>query len=174
MKYSSHPLADGHVNEFNALCPLNEFRVYAPDQINSGLLQSVPQGLWDKSDNLLLMSSGSAVATAYCMINCSRFDDRANEIDQEPIFFAHYGGEPRLDRIIIHHGDWPGRTIPVPPDFHSYLTTSGLGNYYPLSNLPTSTAGPIIELAGLSHIAAFDKGVQKIIQMANEEAKKEE
>lgn len=167
-RYSYFDLKQDHIDGFNQLCPLNEFRIYAPAKIEENLLEIVPTGLWEKSDNLFLMSSGSTVATAYCMVNCSRYDSKANAIDQEPILFAHVGGAPRLTGIIIHHGNWEGRTQPVPSDFQTYLRNSGLGNYYPMADLPTSTSGPINHIKSVSQIGAFDKGVQRIIQKAKE------
>lgn len=170
-KYSYFDLSDDHVNEFNQLCPLNEYRILAPVEVEKCLSGIVPDGLWEKTDSLFLMSSGSALATAYCMVNCNRYDFKADAIDQEPILFAQNCSEPRLKGIIIHHGNWNGRTESVHPDFHTYLESSGIGNYYPLADLPSTTSGSISTLTSVSQIGAFDKGVKKIIRMASEESK---
>lgn len=164
MRYSYIDLSAQHVEEFDQFCPLNEYRTIQPAQIPNDLLSIVPGGLWEKSDSLFLMSSGSAVATAYCMINCNRWDFKASAIDQEPIFFAHVGGDPKLNGIVVHHGNWNGRTTPVPPDFHSYLMSSGLGNYYPISSVPSTTSGSITSLTHNTQHEAFDVGLKKIIE----------
>lgn len=167
-EYSHFDLEQDDIDGFKQLCPLNEFRILAPARIEKDALRIVPDGLWDKSDNLFLMSSGSATATAYCMVNCSRYDNNASAIDHEPILFAHVGGTPRLNGIIVHHGNWKGRTQPVPSDFETYLENTGLGNHYPMAGLPTSKSGPIEIIKSVSQIGAFDKGVRRIVQMATE------
>lgn len=169
-KYSYIELIEKHVNEFDSFCPRNEYRIIQPANVSQSLLSIVPNGLWEKSDSLFLMSSGSAGATAYCMINCNRWDSQANAIDQEPIFFAHVGGEPQLNGIIVHHGNWPGRTTPVPPEFHPYLMSSGLGKYYPISSIPGTISGSIETLTNTSQHGAFDTGLKKIIRIAEHES----
>jgi len=169
-EYSYIDLVKEHVEEFASLCPLNQYCTIQPAQVPQSLLSIVPNGLWEKSDSLFLMSSGSALATAYCMINCNRWDSPANAIDQEPIFFAHIGGEPTLNGIIVHHGNWPGRTTPVPPEFHPYLIASGLGNYYPISSNPGTISGSITTLSHTSQHGAFDAGLKEIIRLTEHES----
>lgn len=169
-KYSYIDLSAEHIEQFNQQCPLNEYRVVRPSDLSQGLLKIVPNGLWAKTDSLFLMSSGSAVATAYCMINCNRWDFKASAIDQEPIFFATFGGNPRLDAMVLHHGDWPGRTTVVPQEFFNYLQSSGLGNYYPISSIPATMSGSIFDLSNTAQSGAFDAGVKRIIKLAEERA----
>lgn len=167
-EYSYLNLSEEHVDQFNYQCPLNEYRVIKPSDLSQDLLSIVPNGLWEKTDSLFLMSSGSAVATAYCMINCNRWDFRASAIDQEPILFAHIGGTPRLDGIVVHHGNWPGRTTEVPPEFYPYLDSSGLGNHFPIASIPGTMSGSITDLTHTAQRGAFEAGVQRIIKLAEE------
>ena len=151
------------IKAFRHINPANEFRILAPAQVEQSLFRIVPSGLWAKTDSLFIMSSGNATGTAYCMINCSRYDSNVKAIDQEPIFFAYIGNQPICSGIIIHHGKWKDRTTKLPDEFQNYLLTSGLGNYYPIKDFPVSTSGPITEIKCASIHGAFETGVKRII-----------
>lgn len=164
-EFSYLNLTPKYVKEFNKLCPLNEYRVLEPASIPNEMLNLVPTGLWKKTDSLFLMSSGSAIATAYGMINCNRWDFKASAIDQEPIFFAHIGGSPVLDGIVIHHGNWPGRTTQVPPTFQAYLVSSGIGNHFPISSTPSTLSGSILTLGDTPQRGAFAAGLERVMKL---------
>jgi len=63
---------------------------------------------------------------------------------------------------MIHHGDWENRTTNPPQQFWDHLIVSGIGNYYPLSELPSKTSGRIQELNVDSQSQAFEKLIETL------------
>ncbi|GBE29063.1 hypothetical protein BMS3Bbin04_00071 [bacterium BMS3Bbin04] len=135
------------------LCPLNTWKIVSPDQLPTG---SFPQPLLDKCDSVFVMTSGSDEGVAYCMANANRIDERAYAIDQQPFGLAFIGESPAPSGCLMHHGDWDGRTTPYPSGFESYISSSGIQDYYPLSELPAEASGSIQRLRIESQQEAFE------------------
>jgi hypothetical protein len=93
----------------------------------------LPAGLLAKADSVLMVASGTPQGTVVWMANVHRVDHKASGIDQEP-----FG--------IVFHGDTP----------------SGIGNCYPFSGLPGTTAGPISDLTIPSQHDAFGELVNQL------------
>jgi hypothetical protein len=139
-------------SQWKALCSDGYFRV-ADQSLLSGLL---PNGLLAKTHNALLMSSASAgSALTVFVANLNRVDAPASAIDHHPYImvfdhrtFAASGG-------FVEHGNWTGRSDLPGPDFFSAIAASGIGAHYPISRMPSASAGLLSELDVDSQNAAF-------------------
>jgi hypothetical protein len=129
--------------EWEALCPVNDFRVISP----RALPTVVPADLLAKADSVLVLASGTACGTVFYMANVHRVDARSQAIDQEPFGFAFVGNSPTVSGCLIHHGRWYDRSATPPQVFWDALAASGIGNCTPFSQLPANAAG---------HISAVD------------------
>lgn len=109
------------------------------------------------------MASGSTEGTAYCMVNVMRADPNDYAIDQQPFGLAFVGPQAYPSGCLVHHGDWPGRTVRYPPvDFSDRILNRGLGLHYPVVELPVKPSGSIHELVVESQHKAFNTVVFKI------------
>lgn len=138
------------------VCPENTWRILKPEDIPDN---PVPQDFWDKCDSVFVMVSGSEDGLAFCMANANRIDEKNPEIDQQPFCLAFLGDDPAPSGILIHHGDWKERSIPIPNDFYSYFRSSGIQEYYPLSQLPQNSSGSIDDLNIQGQHDAIWKGI---------------
>ena len=90
------------------------------------------------------------------MANINRVDNATSHVDQEPFGIAFVGSEPRGSGCFIHHGTWTGRTTKPPEGFWQTISSSGLANSYPISELPAKPAGRREELGIQSQRRAFE------------------
>lgn len=151
-KYDWFDMSNQNRKEWEDLCPVNEFRIVKPDQLPSVL----PKSLTSKFDSVFILASGSADDTiVYYMINGNRVDYKVGQIDQQPLGLAFVGPDPIPSGCLIQHGDWEGRSTIPPDEFWYYLTESGIGNLYPISELPPRNSGSIKELKSQSQWDAF-------------------
>jgi hypothetical protein len=149
--------------DWEALCPVNEFRVIRPDQVPT----IVPFDLVRKADSVLLVASGSASGTVFYMANVNRVEAGVLAVDQQPFALAFVGSAPTVSGCLIHHGRWDDRTTNPPEAFWRALTASGLGNCTPFSELPGKHAGSISELRVTSHSRAFEISIGKLKQFVD-------
>ncbi|MBU0479124.1 hypothetical protein KKC91_11225 [bacterium] len=142
--------------DFISLCPLNEYRVTAPNSLSKWL----PSSLLNKCNNVVVMASGSQLHNSVFVANCSRLD--GTELDQNPyiIWFDHHNHTTTGG--FIHHGGWQRRTVPLEPAFLSAIESSGIMAYYPYSEFPVATAGNLADLKVASHRDAFWNSVRVI------------
>ncbi len=129
------------------LCPVNEYRVVTPDEIPSGI---IAPGLLAKTHSVLILCSGTSSGRIYAMMNFNRIDD--GEVDQMPYVMAFDSNESIPSGVLIQHGNYSGRTTPLPQDFYPYIAASGT---YPLQEMPTSQSGSIYDLKIGSQEDAF-------------------
>lgn len=129
------------------LCPVGEYRVVTPEEIPSGIISL---GLLAKTHNVLVLCSGTSSGRVYAMMNFNRID--GGEIDQMPYAMAFDGNESIPSGVLIQHGNYSGRTTPLPEDFYPYVAASGT---YPLQEMPTSHSGSIYDLKIGSQEKAF-------------------
>lgn len=143
---------------WDQLCPPGEFRIVSPNSIPP----IVPRELLAKADSVLVVASGSPEGQILYMANVHRVDSRAGAVDQEPFGLVFHGSSPGSAGCLLHHGSWTGRTTKPPPDFWQALTSSGIGNCYPIKELPSKTAGPITDLNVPSQHDAFRALVSRL------------
>ncbi len=132
------------------------------------LFPNYPQMLLDRSDSILLVASDSPSGTTYYMVNIHRVDDRDLAIDQEPFGLAFFADEPAPSGCFIHHGNWFGRTTYPPQEFWRHIVESGIGNCYPISELPQKPFGRLEELNIQSQEEAFRVVVEKMRETVGE------
>lgn len=152
MQYSWFDISAEVAEAWFDWCPPGEYRYSSPHELPDQIL---PQALKDKCDSVLVLASGSGNGTAYYMVNLNRADFKAGEIDQMPLGVAFIGQTPIPSGCLIQHGNWINRTTPMPDDFLDYVTASGLGNCYPLQELPNEPRGSIADLNIDSHEEAL-------------------
>lgn len=153
MKHSWVPIDNEKRSAWEALCPVGEYRVLqaedVPDVISPGLIE--------KGHSFLMIASGSTTGTAYYMVNVNRIDIAAGAIDQEPFGIAFVGDNPAYSGCYIHHGNWPGRTRPIPSGFISGVSGSTLACCYSVTSIPDLPAGKIQDLKVSSQQDAFQE-----------------
>jgi len=160
MKLDWFRVSDRDAAVYRELCPANEFRVIKPAQLPGPL----PTDLTNKYDSVVLLASGLSTGGVCYMINGHRVDQPVNAIDQMPFGFIDISGQAPSSGCLIQHGDWPERTSDPPPEFWAHVNASGLGNCYPISQLPTQKSGTTAELKIESQYNAFNKLVGKLSQ----------
>jgi hypothetical protein len=158
-KYSYFNTSAQDRETWEKLCPTNEFRRLPPSEL-SGLL---PAGLLAKADSVFMVASGSPQGSVVWMANVHRVDQKASGVDQEPFGIVFHGLTAAQSGVLIHHGNWPGRTeSPTPPEFWPAVAASGIGNCFPLAQVPDKSAGPISELNVQSQHDAFGALLQQL------------
>lgn len=167
-RYDWFDISKQQREEWEKLCPVNEFRVIKSLDLPSVL----PKSLTDKFDSVFVMASGSMNNTVvYYMANGNRVDFKAGQIDQQPFGLAFVGPDPIPSGSLVQHGDWEERSTTPPEEFWHYVSVSGLGNSYPLSELPTNNSGSIGDLKIQSQKGAFDDLVTQLRQSTDLSAK---
>lgn len=131
----------------NKLCPVGEYKVVTPEEIPSGIISP---GLLAKTHNVLILCSGTSSGRVYTMMNFNRID--GEEIDQMPYAMAFDENESIPSGVLIQHGNYSGRTTPLPSDFYPYIAASGT---YPLLEMPANSSGSIYDLKIGSQEDAF-------------------
>lgn len=173
-KYDWFNISDQQREQWEKLCPPNEYRVKMP----SDLPEILPKSLTDKYANVLVLASGSVDnTTVYYMANGNRIDYKAAQIDQQPFGLAFVGNSPIPSGVLIQHGDWEDRSVTPPLEFWRSVTASGLNTVCPFSEMPTNDSGKLSDFKIQSHIDAFNDLVSKLRESAdglNEPAGKEE
>ncbi len=141
MKLQWYSPSGQNFTEWNSLCNLQQFCLRKPSE----LPDIIAQGLKDKSHSVLMMASGiaSGEGTAYFVANIIRLDSKAHAYDQQPFAIPFVGGEFAGSALMIHHGNWPGRT-----------------DGYPLE--PSAISGNLSDLYLDSHKYAFEISVAQV------------
>jgi len=109
-----------------------------------------------------MVASGSPEGQIVFMANIHRVDSGDQAIDQEPFGIVFHANTPAPSGVLLHHGRWEGRTTQPPEEFWRTLQSSGIGNCYPLRELPGRKAGPITDLNVPSQHEAFAALVSRL------------
>lgn len=117
----------------------DEYRVISPQELPPWY----PQDLASKLQCAIMYCS-SSTATLYYGINGLRMDK--NEIDEDPYVWVCGKETGECHSGFIHHGDWPGRTTPIPNQMQQAITASGFDLDYRFTRLPTEPSGSIEDL----------------------------
>jgi len=123
-----------------------------PDKLPS----AIPESLRRKMPLAILMFEKTTDGCTYIICNGIRHDEKANALDQEPFGVAIYSTGSSPEGLFIHHGTWERRSIPITQDIKGILTSTGLGDYFPLTDIPTASSGQISELRKTSQEGAFN------------------
>jgi hypothetical protein len=142
---------------WSSICPEGQYRIVPPNC----LPPIVPSGLLAKADSVCMVSSGSTQGQCVFMANINRVEQGKLVIDQEPFGIAFIGNQPIGSGILLHHGGWAGRTTPPPQEFWWTLANSGIGQCWPIPEIPTSHSGAITDLRVPSQHEAFKAVVSK-------------
>jgi len=116
----------------------------------------IPESLRRKMPLSILMFEKTTNGRTYIVSNGIRHDEKANNLDQEPFGVVVYTTGSSPVGVFIHHGTWRRRTIPIPQDIKGVLTSTGLGDYFPLTDIPTASSGQLSELKKTSQEDAFN------------------
>ena len=111
----------------------------------------------------LLMWERNSSSSVFLVFNGMRLDKKDNAIDQEPFGIVINSTGANTYGIFVHHGDWPNRTIPITSEVQKILESTSLGNYFPLTEVPQSSSGPLTELKNTSHEGAFKKTINELL-----------
>lgn len=152
MKYKWFEISHENREEWESLCPPNEYRVVDPTLLPS----IIPIALKNKLNSALIIASGEANGIVFYMINLMRVDTKDAAIDQQPFGLAFVGDTPIPSGCLIDHGNWQGRTIKPPSDFWSLISKSGIRSVYPLAEMPRNSFGNIRDLQVTSQEEAFN------------------
>lgn len=139
-----------------AVCPVNEYRVISPKDVPFPF----PQALLDKCDSVFVTVSGGPNDITFAMFNFNRVDGKA--IDQMPFMVGFIGEDATVSGVLVQHGNWPGRTSYPTEGFFDNLTASGIGNCYPIPELPTTSSGSVHDLKPLSQEGAWSVAIKRI------------
>lgn len=125
-------------------------------RIQKGDLPSfVPQTMRPKLDGGVMVVSGSPSGVTYLMFSAERVDP-PNELDIQPFGVAVFSSGASTGIALIHHGDWPKRTTPLPDDFWNVARSCSTGSYFFARPPEGKTRGSLDEL-GPGHKGAFDR-----------------
>jgi hypothetical protein len=136
------------LSAFEKLCPVNEYRILSSGEYPADLPTNVSQ----KFNQAVMVASGSSSSVVY-MINGIRVDK--DDLDEEPMIVAFDRDTGKGFGGIIHHGNWDGRTMPMPEEMRVHVSSSGIQSYFPLDHIPPSRSGSLSELMRSSQSAAF-------------------
>ncbi|HEX7049052.1 MAG TPA: hypothetical protein VF188_02480 [Longimicrobiales bacterium] len=125
---------------------------------------TIPATLRTKLPTALLMWERTPSGTTILVCNGIRYDAKANALDQEPFGVAVYPSGASTAGIFAHHGSWNGRTAPLPPAIGDIIGSSSLWDYYPLSEVPSTSSGPLTDLKRTSYEGAFRAVVSQLLQ----------
>lgn len=162
-KYSYFKISNKKTRTLQEFCQPNTFRL--ANQEDMMKIDILPPDLVKKCDNILIVASGSNdTALSYYMLNCGRIDEKYNAIDQEPLGLICSGSDAYTSGCLIHHGNWINRTTYLTDEFWECISVSGIGNCYPLAEIPQKKSGSISELKIDSQNQAFDELIVKLKQ----------
>ena len=78
MKNNWVPIDDEKRSDWEAICPVGDYRVIQAEDVPS----IISPALVEKGHSFLIMASGSTAGTAYFMINTNRIDEKDGAIDR--------------------------------------------------------------------------------------------
>lgn len=121
----------------------------------------------DKLVDILCLRSDTS-SGFFFMANGRRLDyDHAKRLwvlDQEPFLLAVLPDNSLslASGMYIHHGNWTGRTRPLPAHVASAFLGTPVASFYPLPDAPPHTYGPISELVHSPWEQAFKLGLKRL------------
>ena len=127
----------------------------------SDLEGMLPQPLLEKTNTVLILSSGTPKASAY-VTNLYRVDQKDGSIDQEPYVVTFDHSASQAQGYFVHHGEWPGRSLRPDPDFFNAVSASGIHIHYPYASIPSGSSGPMSDVHAHEEAGAFWETMKKL------------
>ena len=143
--------------EIDAVARTNGWRI-----VGHGDLPTVlPVSFREKIDSAVVIASGTTSGVTYLVYDNLRVDVNDDAIDHDPFGIVVYstGASPR--GMLLHHGDWDGRTEQPPDSFWDYVRDSGIGDYF-YTNPPSGQSTGTLENLPNGHRGAFEAVVERI------------
>ncbi len=133
--------------------------------------QNVPnfiaEGLREKLYAAMLMGQKTSDGTLCLVVNCIRLDLNDNAIDQNPFGIILYTSGASTQGVYIQHGNWHERSIVLTPELKRIITSTSMGDYYPLNNEPPNSSVPLFELGPTAHEGAFNTVLNYLVTGAS-------
>jgi hypothetical protein len=155
MKTSVLSLTSTQKSEFEKLANIFPYGSGYIKLPHEKLPTAIPKSLRKKMPIAVLMFEKTTDAHTYIVCNGIRHDKKANALDQEPFGVVVYSTGSSPSGVFIHHGKWARRSVPITPELQGNLTSTGLGDYFPLTDIPSASSGPISDLKRTSQEGAF-------------------
>jgi len=85
-------------------------------------------------------------------INLRRWDTRDSAVDQEILAISFDDGQASGEAVIIHHGNWAGRTekVRTSESYKAACASPAISDLLVLKSLPQKSQGPLSDLEGHS------------------------
>lgn|GEM_PF-975571 len=158
MKYTYFSVSTECRQDWENLCPINQFRIVAPHELPI----AYPINLRNKLHRALVVASSLPNGVDYWMINGNRVDGRASAVDQQPFGIAFSGTKAMGSACLIHHGTWDGRTVYLGSAFLNYANASGSGHCSQVSELPAESSGNASNLRIQSQLDALNNVISAL------------
>ena len=122
--------------------PNMSFKVVKPNELPDFFLQNP---ITTKFNSAIVTCSGSTEAI-YFGIQGLRPDNNNTVIDEDlyAVVFNKTSGVSHGG--FLHHGDYPGRTTPIPPEITDLLIASGSTTDISINKIPDNSTGSLIDL----------------------------
>jgi len=112
------------------------------------LPQTPFDGLIDKDVEPLILVSGYQDG-AFVSLNVHRVDEQDSAVDQNPCGILVLPSGNTSIATVIHHGDWPNRTVKGLNQLElKYIQSSGIINQFQFPGTPPDLMGPLNDLPG--------------------------
>jgi hypothetical protein len=120
-----------------------------------------PESFREKITSAVRIVEPTSTGGQYLAYSAERIDARDGAVDIEPFGVIVHSTGAGPSGVFVHHGDWSGRTRPLPPDLCTVIASSEVRNY--IGAVPPSgrTEGTLDELP-LGHRGAFDAVVRRL------------
>lgn len=150
-------LADDHRIELMKFMDDPGFSIVSASELPS----CIPFGLRTKCEEAVVILSPTSTGGVYLVFDLHRLDAPARAIDQEPFALIVHSSGPGPSGVLVHHGDWPGRTLTVDQSLWAAVEASGVGRFY-LAQLPAGLRRGPLELLPEGDRHAFNEAVRQL------------
>ncbi len=157
MEFSSKSLIPSDINEFEQIAANIGSKSGFKFLLTGEIPFAIPFSLRAILTRKMLMWEQSPSKTVYLIFDGVRLDAKDNTLDNQWFGVAVCPSGADARGVFITHGQWQGPFFPLSTTHIGLLTSTSLGQYFPLSKVPNSSSGPINDLAKTSHEGAFNR-----------------
>ncbi len=146
--------------EFNESFGTSGWRIISRDQLPSVF----PCSLRSKVDSALVITADTSTGGTYFIVSAWRLDRKDCAFDNEPFGLIVHASGASEDGVFLHHGEWEGRTQPIPDYLLNAIDSEGVGDYLWAIPPADQNEGGLLDLVPLPrpHRGAFHSIVQEI------------